>query len=439
MEIGIKVAQLLLSLSILVIIHELGHFTFAKLFKTRVEKFYLFFDPWFSLFKFKKGDTEYGIGWLPLGGYVKIAGMIDESMDKEQMKLPPKPDEFRSKSAGQRLLIMVGGVVFNLILAVIIYAGVLKTWGEEYLPLENMKYGVVCDTSAMEIGLKNGDKILSVDNQKVEKSNSLASFILLNEAKTIQVDRDGNKLEFEFTPASVKRMLNGDIFVAPRIPFIVGEFSKESVGKKAGMKVGDRIVGLDTVQTLYFDQFRDAIGKFKNDSATIWALRNNEKLAFRVKFDSVPLVGAMADFNHIFELKKIEYGFISAIPAGLNKAVKTGKDYLKQFKLIFNPETEAYKSVGGFISIARFFPGSWDWQWFWNFTGFLSIMLAILNILPIPALDGGHVMFVLYEIITRRKPSDKFLEYAQMVGLFILLALLILANGNDLIKYVFHR
>ncbi len=436
MEIVIKVGQLLLSLSILVIVHELGHFLFAKLFKTRVEKFYLFFDPWFSLFKFKKGDTEYGIGWLPLGGYVKIAGMIDESMDKEQMKQPPKPDEFRSKTTGQRLLIMIGGVVFNLILAVIIYASVLKVWGEEYLPLENMKYGIVAESTALDMGLQHGDKILSIDNQKIEKFTGITAHILLNEAQTIQIDRNGRSMEFSFPKEIVPRLIKGEPFVSPRFPFIIAEFAKESAGRDAGIKEGDKIIGIDTLQTEYFDLFRTAIKNYKNTQTAITVIRGTETLTFDVSIPESGLIGAMPEFENVFELKIVEYSFLAAIPAGVKKAVKVGQDYLKQFKLLFNPETKAYESLGGFIAIGKIFPSVWDWQSFWNLTGFLSIMLAILNILPIPALDGGHVMFLLYEIVTRRKPSDKFMEYAQMAGIFLLLALLLFANGNDIFKEV---
>jgi regulator of sigma E protease len=436
MEIVIKIAQLILSLSILVIIHELGHFIFAKIFKTRVEKFYLFFDPWFSIFKYKKGETEYGVGWLPLGGYVKIAGMIDESMDREQMKLPPKPDEFRSKKAWQRLLIMVGGVLFNLILAIFIYAGILFTWGEEYLPMENMKYGIVCDSLATEIGLKNGDKIITIDNQKVEKATGISAYILLNGSKTIQVSRDGNPVEIQIPESIIPKLINGASFVNPRIPFFIGEFAKESAGKAAGMQIGDRIIAIDSVETPYFDQFKDAITGFKNKTIIIKILRKTDTIPFSVSIPETAMVGVAASFDSIFDLRKTEYGFFASFPAGITKAVQVGHDYLKQFKLLANPKTEAYKSVGGFGSIAKIFPSEWDWLAFWSLTGFLSIMLAILNILPIPALDGGHVMFVLYEMVTRRKPSDKFLEYAQMVGLFLLLALLVFANGNDILKWI---
>jgi regulator of sigma E protease len=434
MEVLIKIAQLLLSLSILVVIHEMGHFLFAKLFKTRVEKFYLFFDPWFSLFKFKKGETEYGIGWLPLGGYVKIAGMIDESMDKEQMKLPPKPDEFRSKPAGQRLLIMVGGVVFNLILAVLIYAGVLMAWGEEYLPMENMKYGIHCDQLALDMGLENGDKVLTIDGEKLEKYSELVPYILLNEAKTIQIDRDGKKMDIDIPQSAIPRMIKGEIPFLPRTPFVISKFSENAAGKIAGMKVGDRIIGIDTIQTPYFDQFSDVVDNYKNQTVNILIERDGMAQNVFVAMDSTGKIGAYRQFAEFFEFNVTKFGFFEAFPAGINKAIKVGQNYLKQFKLLFNPETKAYESVGGFIAIGNIFPGTWDWQSFWNLTGFLSIMLGILNILPIPALDGGHVMFLLYEVVTRRKPSDKFMEYAQMVGLVLLLALLVFANGNDIFK-----
>ncbi len=434
MEILIKVSQLLLSLSILVIIHEMGHFFFARMFKTRVEKFYLFFDPWFSLFKYKKGETEYGIGWLPLGGYVKIAGMIDESMDKEQMKLPPKPDEFRSKTTGQRLLIMLGGVMFNLILAGIIYSAVLKVWGDEYLPVQNMEYGIVCDSTAMEIGLQNGDKIISIDSQHIERYNEITAYILLNDANSIQIERDSQKLELAISESIIPKLIKGKTFITPRMPFYIAQFAKESAGKKAGLQVGDKIVGIDTFSTPYFDQFRASIVNYKNDTVNLWIERNGEPMQVDVVLSETGLIGAVPDFERCFTFAKVEYTVLGSIPAGVKKAVKVGQDYLKQFKLIFNPDTKAYESVGGFIAIGNIFPSVWDWQSFWTLTGFLSIMLGILNILPIPALDGGHVLFLLYEIVTRRKPSDKFMEYAQMGGLIILLALLIFANGNDIIK-----
>jgi regulator of sigma E protease len=439
MTILIKIIQLLMSLSILVIIHELGHFTFAKLFKARVEKFYLFFDPWFALFKFKKGETEYGVGWLPLGGYVKISGMIDESMDKEQLKQPPQPWEFRSKPSGQRLLIMTGGVFFNFILAMLIYVLVLFAWGETYLPTSNVKYGIETDSVGLAMGLRNGDKILSVDNQYIDNFIQIAPDIVLNNRKTIQVERDGQKLNIEIPKEYVPKMLKGKGRIDPRIPFgpfVVSAYGKESPGKAAGIQIGDELIGLDSLRFTYFDEFQKYLFDNKDHPLTLNLLRKGEQVNIPVKPTSAGLLGInrALSLSKIFDLKTIKYGFFQSIPAGINKGIKTVGDYLKQFKLLFSKHSKAYESLGGFITIGNIFPGVWDWQAFWNLTAFLSIILAVMNILPIPALDGGHVMFLLFEVVTGRKPSDKFLEYAQYVGMIILLALLIFANGNDILR-----
>ena len=434
MEIIVKIGQLLLSISILVILHEAGHFTFAKIFKTKVEKFYMFFNPWFSLFKKKIGETEYGIGWLPLGGYVKIAGMIDESMDKEQMKKPPQPWEFRSKPAWQRFFIMIGGVLVNFLLAFFIYSMILFVWGEEYLPVQNAKYGIVCDSVAQSIGLQNGDKILTLDNQKVEKFRSIVPNILLNEVKTIQIERNGKLKNIKVPESIIPKLLKDKNFISFRYPFIIGHFSKKSAAKKAGLKKGDRIIALNHKNVEYANEFVKELPKYKNKQVIVSVIRNNDTIDFNAQIPKSGLLGISADINNTFKFKKIKYGFFQAIPAGVTKSYRMGANYLKQFKILLKPKTEAYKSVGGFISIGKIFPGHWDWLSFWSLTAFLSIMLAILNILPIPALDGGYILFLLYEIITRRKPSDKFLEHAQIVGMIILFALLILANGNDVIK-----
>ena len=441
MTILIKILQFILSLSILVIIHELGHFTMAKLFKTRVEKFYLFFDPWFALFKFKKGETEYGVGWLPLGGYVKISGMIDESMDKEQMKQPPQPYEFRSKTSIQRLLIMTGGVVFNFILAMVIYVLVLFAWGETYLPTSNVKYGIETDSVGFAIGLRNGDKILSVDNQYVENFVQITSDIVLNNRKTIQVERDGEILNIEIPKEYVPKMLKGLGQIDPRIPFgpfVVTSFGKESPGKAAGVLIGDELVGLDSIRFTYFDEFQNYLQENKEHNIVLNLLRKGENISIPVKPTALGLLGVnrTVSIDQIFELKTIKYGFFQSFPAGIAKGFKTIADYLKQFKLLFSKHTKAYESLGGFITIGNIFPGVWNWQSFWNLTAFLSIILAVMNILPIPALDGGHVMFLLYEVLTGRKPSDKFLEYAQIAGMVILLSLLIFANGNDILRLI---
>jgi regulator of sigma E protease len=441
MTILIKILQFVLSLSILVIIHELGHFTLAKLFKTRVEKFYLFFDPWFALFKIKKGETEYGIGWLPLGGYVKISGMIDESMDKEQMKLPPQPYEFRSKSSSQRLLIMLGGVVFNFILAMLIYVMVLFGWGETYLPTANVKYGIETDSVGFAIGLRNGDKILSVDNQNIENFAQITSDIVLNDRKTIQVERGSELINIEIPKEFIPKMLKGKGQIDPRIPFgpfVVTSYGKESPGKSAGVTLGDELVGLDSIKFTFYDEFQKYLQANKERPVVLNLLRNGEAVNIPVTPLKSGLLGInrTVSIDQIFELKTIKYGFIQSVPAGIAKGFKTVADYLKQFKLIFSKDTKAYESLGGFITIGNIFPSEWDWHSFWNLTAFLSIILAVMNILPIPALDGGHVMFLLYEVITGRKPSDKFLEYAQIAGMVLLLGLLLFANGNDILRLI---
>ncbi len=440
MEILIKTGQFILSISLLVVLHEFGHFAFAKLFKARVEKFYLFFNPWFSLFKIKKGETEYGMGWLPLGGYVKISGMIDESMDKEQMKQPPQPHEFRSKKSWQRLLIMLGGVLVNFITALVIYSAVLYTWGDQYLPTKNVKYGIVVDSTAYNIGLRNGDKIVSVDNNEIEDFHEIVLNIVLNEAKTIQLERDGNVKEITIPETLIAELLNSKDFIDVRVPYVIGEFGKESGAKDAGLKVDDRIIAVNGVNAEFHDQFMKEMANYKDTLIQLSVLRNLDTLTFDVQVSKDGYIGVYAygPAKH-FELERMEYGFLASIPAGINKGIDTFKSYLKQLKLLFSPKTEAYKSLGGFITIGKIFPGVWDWQAFWNLTAFLSIILAIMNVLPIPALDGGHVTFLLYEMITGRKPSDKFLEYAQIAGMIILLALLLYANGNDIFRHFINK
>ena len=436
MEILVKAGQFLLSLSLLIILHELGHFILAKLFKTRVEKFYLFFDPWFSLFKKKIGETEYGIGWLPLGGYVKISGMIDESMDKEQMKQPPKPYEFRSKPSWQRLLIMLGGVLVNFIFAIAIYVLVLHTWGETYLPVRNMTYGIMVDSTGASLGLKNGDNILSVDGHPVENYRSIVHDIVVDDAKTIQVDRNGRKMEIKLPRNAIASLIKSDLPIIPRMPFFIAGFSPDSSAYNAGLRNGDRIIALDGSSTKCFDQFKSDIKNYKDEDVSVTVLRDStDTLSYTVPVSDKGTIGVMADLdlNRFFKLEEKKYTLAESVPAGIKKGYYMASSYLKQLKLLFKPETKAYEEIGGFIKIGSIFPGVWEWQAFWNMTAFLSLILAIMNILPIPALDGGHVAFLLYEIITGRKPGEKFLEYAQIVGMIILLSLLIYANGNDII------
>jgi regulator of sigma E protease len=438
MTVLIKILQLLFSLSILVLLHEFGHFITARLFKTKVEKFYLFFDPWFHLFKFKRKDTEYGIGWLPLGGYCKIAGMIDESMDKEQLKQPPQPWEFRSKPTWQRLIIMLGGVTMNIILAICIYIITLSLWGEEYLPTANVTNGIGVDSLGVQLGLRNGDKILTVDNHKVNDFFKIPAYIILNNAKTIQIVRDGQEKNIVIPDGFISRVIkhNNADFITPQVPYRIEGFTAKSPAKNAGIKVNDQIIGFNNIKTIYFNEFRNNIVKYKNQEVTIVLLRNKDTLRTKLRVTEKGLIGVKVnlDLNKYFRLEKKNYSVIQAIPGGTVKAYKMIGDYLKQLKLIFSPETKAYESLGGFISIGNIFPSEWDWHAFWTLTAFLSIILAIMNVLPIPALDGGHVLFLFYEIITGRKPSDKFLEYAQIAGMIILLSLLVFANGNDIFK-----
>jgi len=437
-EIVIKAGQLLLSLSILIILHELGHYIPAKLFKTRVEKFYLFFDPWFSILKKKVGDTEYGIGWLPLGGYVKISGMIDESMDKEQMKKPPKPWEFRSKPAWQRLIIMLGGVTVNVILAFVIYSFSLVIWGEKYLPSEKATYGIHCDSLALAAGFQDGDIIYSIDGSKVERfarengslHSEMIQKLILDDAKIITVVRDGKQLDVPFTEEVKNAVLAKTPLFSPNIPFVIGGFSEGSVIEKVGAQVGDRIIKINDKPMIFAGDVIAYTPSLKGDSATIVVDRNGQEKVFGIFLEEGVMGVQLQPFSSLYELESEQYNALNVLPAALKKTQSEIANYLKQFKLI----KKSPESVGGFISIGSIFPSVWDWQRFWNLTAFLSIMLAVLNLLPIPALDGGHVMFLLYEVITRRKPNEKVMEYAQTLGVILLLGLVLYANGNDIFK-----
>jgi len=444
MEFIIKISQFLLSLSLLIILHEFGHFLPAKLFKIRVEKFYLFFDAWGKkLFKFKKGNTEYGVGWLPLGGYVKIAGMIDESMDKEQLKKPPQPWEFRSKPAWQRLIVMLGGVTVNFILAILIYIGMAYSYGDKYLPNKDLKDGImVTDSIGYKLGLNDGDKILKVDNQPVKNFSDIQLKILFGKKMTI--NHQGNIKTIDIPANFISQIIDAKQkqFIGLRFPFIVGSIQKTSPNIERGLKLKDEILAVNNEPIHYFDEVAKVLKKYSDQEVSVKVKRGNTTKLLNLLINKEGKLGVRIyplSLNDLEKLKiyKIEtkdYSLLQSVPAGLHKSKDKLLSYLKQLKAIFNPSTGAYKGVGGFIAIGSIFPSQWNWQAFWSITAFLSLILAIMNLLPIPALDGGHVMFVLYEIITRRKPSDKFLEYAQVVGFIILIALLLFANGNDIYK-----
>ncbi|MBD0831427.1 RIP metalloprotease RseP [Aestuariibaculum sediminum] len=448
MEFVIKISQFLLSLSLLIILHELGHFIPAKAFKTRVEKFYLFFDVKFSLFKKKIGETVYGIGWLPLGGYVKISGMIDESMDTEQMAQEPQPWEFRSKPAWQRLIIMLGGVTVNFLLAVLIYIGMSYFYGDKFLPNENIKDGLLIEsTVANKAGLLTGDKILAVDGTKIDTYSEISEKVLFGHEVT--VERDGVESVVKLPEDFLAQLIDSKekSFISLREPFVVIQVADTSHNKMSGIKKGDIVVKVNGVATRYADQVKAQIEQYKGQTVTATVLRDQSELELPLKIDQAGKLGLVyagkstsetleALGYYSYETKK--YGFIEAVPVGINKFKDRIVSYWEQLKAIFTPSTGAYKGVGGFKAIYDIFPSFWSWQVFWGITAFLSIMLGVLNLLPIPALDGGHVMFLLYEMISGRKPGDKFLEYAQMVGFFILIALVLFANGNDIFKAIFN-
>ena len=436
MDVWTKIAQFLLSLSILVVLHELGHFAFAKLFKTRVEKFYMFFNPWFSLFKFKHKDTEYGIGWLPLGGYVKISGMIDESLDTEQLKSEPQPYEFRAKPSWQRLLIMVGGVLVNFVLAFFIYIAILFTWGEDYLATKDMTYGVMVDSTGQKIGLRNGDKVISVGGELPENFQHIIPDLVLNQVSSIEVERDGETVKLPISEDMRRSLIENPTTLLPRVPFVIDRITKDSPAELAGLQSDDKVLMVDSVKMQYYDQFKTYVPTLKGKKINLTIDRAGKTLTIPVMVDKDGTIGVSANFNleKFFHISVQRYSFWEAIPAGFVKGGEMIVSYAKQLKLLVTPGSGAYKSLGGFITIGKIFPSSWDWHAFWNMTALLSVVLAIMNILPIPALDGGHVMFLLYEMISGRKPGEKFMEYAQITGMILLFALLIFANANDVIK-----
>jgi len=440
METYIKIAQFLLSLSLLIVLHELGHFIPAKIFKTRVEKFYLFFDYKFSLFKKRFGETVYGIGWIPLGGYVKISGMIDESMDKEQMAQPPQPWEFRSKPAWQRLIIMLGGVTVNFLLGIFIYVMMFNVYGESYVSPNDVKKGFAVADQFKGYGFEDGDQILKIDGEVPMNVLNINKYLFLRDVKDIEVKHpDANTEIIEIPESAGLTMWQSGIMdpFEPRIYAVLDSISPDSPAEKGGLKKGDKVVKINNETAEYWNDFTSAVKNNKDRSLMAFEIERNGKLqTLNIAPGEDNIIGVYPEISgqEILTINHIEYSFGESISKGWSKAYWTLKDYMAQFKYVFTKKGAT--SLGGFITIGSIFPSTWDWQSFWSITALLSIMLAFMNLLPIPALDGGHVVFTLYEIITGRKPSDKFLEYAQITGFIILIALLLLANGNDIYKWL---
>ncbi len=440
MDTYIKIAQFLLSLSLLIILHELGHFIPAKLFKTKVEKFYLFFDYKFSLFKKKIGETVYGIGWIPLGGYVKIAGMIDESMDKEQMSKPPQPWEFRSKPAWQRLIIMLGGVTVNFILGIFIYIMMFNVWGEDYVSTNDVKKGFAVAESFKAYGFRDGDKILKVNQQELLNVLDVNKQLFLRDVKTIEVEHQNGEQETINLPEDIGLTMWQSGVMEPFTPRTYAQIDSvqpNSPADKAGFLKGDRIKMINNIPSEYWHEFITAVkNNPQGKPIQIEVSRDGIAHQLNVVPNENNTVGVYSGgiSDDIIEIHHKEYSFGESIGKGFSKAYWTLRDYVAQFKYVFTKK--GANSLGGFITIGNIFPATWNWQAFWSITALLSIMLGFMNLLPIPALDGGHVVFTLYEMITGRKPSDKFLEYAQITGFIILIALLLFANGNDIYKWI---
>ncbi|MCR5708956.1 MAG: RIP metalloprotease RseP [Bacteroidales bacterium] len=456
MVVLLKVIQVILALSLLVLFHEFGHYSFAKLFKTRVEKFYLFFNPRISILKFKRfggklhckafssnedpewdahpENTEYGIGWLPFGGYCKIAGMIDESMDTEAMKLPPQPWEFRTKKAWQRFFIMFGGVLFNFILAIVLYAAIFDAWGEEYLRNEDAVYGIAVNDLSYEMGFRDGDRILAFDGVPSENFSTLQVDLVRSQARTATVLRGSDTLTLSIDPEYLPAMLNTPGMFDLAFPFVVKELQEGSPNAGSGLQGGDEVMAIDGVPMSIVQQVKKELQAHRGERITATVRRDGALRDIPLQVDTAGMIGVMLenDLTRFFNVTTREYNLLTAIPAGAAKTWSTIRGYVQELGLIFSPKTEAYKSVGSFIAIGRIFPDTWDWFKFWSLCALLSIMLGVMNLLPIPALDGGHILFLIFEMITGRKPSDKFMIVAEWIGMALLLMLMVLAFGNDI-------
>ncbi len=433
-SLGVKTGQFILSFSILVVLHEMGHFFPARWFKCRVEKFYLFFNPWFSLWKKKIGETEYGIGWVPFGGFVKISGMIDESMDKEQMSLPPQPYEFRAKPAWQRLIIMLGGVIVNVLLAIVIFIGITWVWGEENLPVKNLKYGIVADSLGKSMGIQDGDNVVAIDGKPIQNFGTLESDMVLKEAKQLQVLRNGQTVNLTVPEGFSKQIIRNKKFsglIFPRTPVIVDSVLPAASFTEGRVVKGDRVVAINGTPVEFQHEFAKARKPFLDSIVTLSVLHGTDTVNVRMLINSKATSMTFISPGAYFGTEVKEYTLLQSIPLGFNRCWQTLSRYVTSLKQLFTGKVAASDSLGSVISIGNTFPGVWDWERFWTLTGIFSIILAFMNVLPIPALDGGHALFTIYEMVTGRKPSDKFMEYAQMVGMVLLLGLMAYALGLD--------
>ena len=433
-SVAVKTGQFILSFSILVILHEMGHFFPAKWFKCRVEKFFLFFNPYFSLWKKKVGETEYGLGWVPFGGYVKISGMVDESMDKEQLKKPAEPYEFRSKPAWQRLIIMIGGVIVNILLAIVLFIMIMYVWGEEYLPAKNLTYGVHADSLARQIGIKDGDKLVSIDGKPIENFGTVGAEIILGEAKRIGIDRNGETMNIAVPEGFIKKLNKNKLegFLEVRVPTFVDSVAKSATYISGKLEKGDRIIAFDNTPTPFFNDLNAVKKNKKDQEVVLTVLRNKDTANVKVKLDGKAAIGFIPRSPaEILQTTTKKYTLAQSIPAGFNKCFETLDRYVTGLKQLFTGKVNASDSLGSVISIGNTFPSFWDWERFWTLTAIFSVILAFMNILPIPALDGGHALFTLVEMVSGRKPSDKFMEYAQMAGMALLLGLMAYALGLD--------
>lgn len=436
MVVILKIIQVILALSLLVLVHEFGHFIFAKIFRIRVEKFYLFFPPALLRFKPKGGETEFGIGMIPLGGFCKISGMIDESLDTKGLKNPPQRWEFRSRPAWQRLLVMSGGVLMNFITAAVIYSLSLFTWGEEYLRTEDAVYGIEVNSLSMEMGFCNGDILLDFDSKPLpENFAELQMYLIRDKVSEVNLLRHGDTVNVKIDDAYIPAMLNTPGIFSRRAPLAIREIPDSSINIESGLKAGDSFLSINGAECRFFDQLHNELGKYSNSTAPLCIMRDSTVMNIPVAVNSEGKIEVFLQYDlRDFNITRKEYSLLSSIPAGIELMYTSVTNYIKELGLIFTPKTQAYKSVGSFIAIGNVFPDKWNWRIFWNITAMLSVMLGIMNLLPIPALDGGHILFTLFEIVTRKKPSDRFMEIAQVLGMVLLLAIMFLAIGNDFIK-----